>query len=213
MRVRIKFCGMTRIEDVRIAATLGVDAIGIVLTRHSPRFIGLQAATRLRAAVPPFVACVALFMNDTPEWIAQALAALQPDLLQFHGEESAAACACYDRPYLKAVAMGGGADPTAIVSAHPRAAGFVLDGHAAGEAGGSGRRFDWSQLPSSEPRHWILAGGLNSDNVGAAIRAARPWAVDVSSGIESAVGVKDAQAMRRFVQAVHTASGDSGVGE
>lgn len=207
LRTRIKFCGMTRIEDMQAAVALGVDAIGVVLTEKSRRFAGIERAVEIRMGLPPFVDLVALFMDDQPGFIAEAVAAIQPDLLQFHGGETAEECVRYRVPYLRAVAMGGGVDPSEIVRAHPAAAGFVLDGHAAGEQGGSGRTFDWSTAADAFTKPVVLAGGLNAQNVGAAIRAARPYAVDVSSGIESAPGIKDAAKLRDFVAAVRAADG------
>ena len=200
-RTRIKFCGMTRVEDAVTAADLGVDAIGIVLTARSRRFAGIERAREIRRAVPPFVAVVALFMDDEFAFVAEAVSRVAPDLLQFHGSEAAPDCVRYGRPYLKAVAMGGG-DWRAAIAAHPQASGFLLDGHAAGEQGGSGKTFEWSAVPRDAGRPIMLAGGLVAENVAAAITAARPWAVDVSSGIEAATGVKDADRMRRFVAAV-----------
>lgn len=205
LRTRIKFCGMTRIEDVHAAIALGVDAIGVVLTDRSKRFAGIERAVEIRMLLPPFVDLVALFMDDMPGFIAEAVAAVQPDLLQFHGIETAEECVRYRVPYLKAVAMGGGVDPIEVVRAHPAAAGFLLDGHAAGEQGGSGKSFDWSTAVRAFAKPVVLAGGLNADNVGAAIRAVRPYAVDVSSGIESAPGIKDAARLRAFVDAVRAA--------
>jgi len=204
-RVRIKFCGMTRVEDAQDAVALGVDAIGVVLTRKSRRFAGLARAAEIRRSLPPFVMAVALFMDDEPGWIAEAVGAMQPDLLQFHGRESALECARFGCPYLKAVAMGEGAGAHAQIAAHPQAAGFLLDSHAAGEQGGSGRIFDWNRVPRDLRHPLILAGGLTCDNVGSAIRAVRPYAVDVSSGIESVPGVKDAHKMRQFVEEVERA--------
>lgn len=208
-RVRIKFCGITRVEDAHAAIELGVDAIGVVLTEKSRRFAGLQRAREIRRSLPPFVTAVALFMDDEPGWIAEAVGTVQPDLLQFHGGESAVECVRFGCPYLKAVAMGAGADARAAVAAHPQAAGFLLDSHAAGEQGGSGRVFDWSRVPRDLQRPLILAGGLTCDNVGSAIRSVRPHAVDVSSGIESAPGVKDAHKMQRFVEEVERACSKS----
>jgi phosphoribosylanthranilate isomerase len=205
VRTRIKFCGMTRIEDVQAAVALGVDAIGIVLTDRSQRFAGIERARDIRMALPPFVDLVALFMDDMPGFIAEAVAAVQPDLLQFHGSETAQDCVRYRVPYLKAVAMGGGIDPAEVVRAHPAAAGFLLDGHAAGEQGGSGKTFDWSAAVRAFAKPIILAGGLTAQNVGAAIRAVRPHAVDVSSGVESSPGIKDAAKLRAFVAAVRAA--------
>jgi phosphoribosylanthranilate isomerase len=205
VRTRIKFCGMTRIEDVQAAVALGVDAIGVVLTDKSQRFAGIERARDIRMALPPFVDLVALFMDDMPGFIAEAVAAVQPDLLQFHGSETAQDCVRYRVPYLKAVAMGGGIDPAEVVRAHPAAAGFLLDGHAAGEQGGSGKTFDWSAAVRAFAKPIILAGGLTAQNVGAAIRAVRPHAVDVSSGVESSPGIKDAAKLRAFVAAVRAA--------
>ena len=204
-RVRIKFCGMTCVADAQAAVALGADAIGLVLTRKSARFVALERALEIRAAIPPLVAAVALFMNDDPGWIRESIAALSPDLLQFHGSESAVQCTCYDHAYLKAVAMGGGEPPGTVVEQHPDAAGFLLDGHVAGGLGGSGQPFDWSEVPRNLRQPLILAGGLTCENVAMAIRAARPFAVDVSSGIESAPGIKDIDKMRRFVEAVYQA--------
>lgn len=196
---------MTRTEDVRAAIALGIDAIGVVLTDRSPRFAGIERAVEIRMLLPPFVDLVALFMDDTPGFIAEAVAVVQPDLLQFHGGETAEECVRYRVPYLKAVAMGGGVDPAEVVRAHPVAAGFVLDGHATGEQGGSGKSFDWSARVHTFAKPVVLAGGLTAGNVGAAIRALRPYAVDVSSGIETAPGIKDAAKLRDFVDAVRAA--------
>lgn len=212
-RIRIKFCGMTRVEDALAAAALGVDAIGVVLTERSRRFAGVARAREIRTALPPFVDLVALFMDDQPGFIAEAVAAVQPDLLQFHGSESERDCVRYGIPYLKAVAMGDprggdGNDPAGVARAHPRARGFLLDGHARGEQGGSGKTFDWSMAALPFERPVLLAGGLNASNVVAAIRTVKPYAVDVASGIESAPGIKDAQKMQQFVAAVRSLSGD-----
>lgn len=204
-RTRLKFCGITRIEDALAAASLGVDAIGFVQTRKSKRFIEPARAAEIRGALPPFVAVVTLFMDDDPAWISEAIAAVNPDLLQFHGGESAADCVRYGRPYMKAVAMAQAVDPLATFRAHPQAAAFLLDGHAEGEQGGSGRAFDWSRVPADQGRPIVLAGGLTPDNVQSAIHAARPYAVDVSSGIESAPGIKDIDLMRRFAEQVRQA--------
>jgi phosphoribosylanthranilate isomerase len=206
-RTRVKFCGMTRVDDALQAVALGVDAIGFVLTRKSKRFAGIERAREIRRALPPFVAAVALFMDDDVSFVAEAIAAVAPDLLQFHGSETAPDCVRYGRPYLKAVAMGGGQYWQPVVSAHPQAAGFLFDGHAAGAQGGSGQGFDWSVLPRDTGKPILLAGGLVAENVAAAIRIVRPYAVDVSSGIEAAPGMKDADKMRRFIAAVRAADG------
>ena len=205
-RTRIKFCGVTRAEDALAAAALGVDAVGFVLTRKSRRFAGIERARQMRRALPPFVTAVALFMDDDVSFVSEAVAAVAPDLLQFHGSEAAPDCVRYGRPYLKAVAMRDGlVDWRRLVDSHAQAIGFLFDGHAAGEQGGSGRSFDWSLLPRDAGKPVVLAGGLTPENVAAAIRAVRPWAVDVSSGIEAEPGLKDIDRMRRFIAAVRTA--------
>ena len=208
-RVRVKFCGITREQDLRAAAALGVDAIGLVLTPRSKRCVELAQARALRAAAPPFVSVIALFMDDEPRWIAEAVSIVRPDLLQFHGNESAAECARYGCRYIKAIGMGDGADPRASIALHASAAGVLLDSHGAGGQGGSGLAFDWTRIPAAAPVPLILAGGLTCDNVASAIRAVRPYAVDVSSGIESAPGIKDAEKMRRFIDEVERASSET----
>lgn len=203
---RIKFCGITRIEDALAAAALGVDAVGLVMTRRSRRFVDLAQACVIRAALPPFVTAVALLMDDAPEWVAEVAQAVRPDLLQFHGAERAEDCERHGLRYLKAAPMGSIRDVAAYAAAHPRAVGFLLDSHVHGAAGGTGERFDWHRVPRDLARPVVLAGGLDAANVAEAVRVAQPWAVDVSSGIESAPGIKDAERMRRFVAAVRSAA-------
>lgn len=201
-RIRVKFCGLTRSQDVHCAIGLGVDAIGLVLTRKSRRFVEPAAARALRDLLPPFVSAVALFMDDEPDWVEHVIEALQPDLLQFHGSEDAAFAEQFDRPYLKAVPMASVSDLAAFARTHPRARGFLLDSHASGGVGGTGSSFDWTRVPRDLSVPLVLAGGLDAGNVAAAIRCAQPHAVDVSSGIEAAPGIKDAAKMRAFVAAV-----------
>jgi len=207
-RVRVKFCGFMREHDVRAAVALGVDAVGLVLTPRSKRHLDIAQARALRAIVPPFVSVVALFMDDEPRWVAEAIGIVRLDLVQFNGSENAVDCARHGCRYIKAIGMGDGADPRAAIALHASAAGFLLDSHGAGEQGGSGRAFDWSRVPSVAEAPLILAGGLTCDNVASAIRAVRPFAVDVSSGIESAPGIKDADKMRRFIDEVERASNE-----
>ncbi|OOG63251.1 N-(5'-phosphoribosyl)anthranilate isomerase [Rhodanobacter sp. B04] len=209
-RTRIKCCGMTRVEDALLAARLGADAIGLVFTARSKRRVTMAQAQAIRRALPPFVACVALFMDDEALFVEEAIAAVQPDLLQFHGDERDDWCAQFGRPWLKAIAMGGGAAALPRLRAHPGAAGLLLDGHGLGEAGGSGKAFDWSLLPHDLAQPLILAGGLHAGNVGAAVRMTRPWAVDVASGVESAPGIKDATRLADFMAAVQAADGTEG---
>jgi phosphoribosylanthranilate isomerase len=199
---RIKFCGLTRIDDVQLAVRLGVDAIGLVMTRRSKRVVDPATAARLRDAVPPYVSVVALVMDDEPAFIDEVVRVVRPDMLQFHGTETDAQCAAYGVRYTKAIAMGEGAPALARLHAFPGAAGLLLDGHGLGEQGGSGQRFDWSSMPQDLAQPLILAGGLDADNVAEAIRIARPWAVDVSSGIEVSPGIKEAAKMERFMSAV-----------
>ena len=202
---RIKCCGMTRVGDALLAAQLGADAIGLVFTARSKRRVTLAQADAIMAALPPFVATVALFMDDEPGLVRQVIEAVRPTLLQFHGNESDAWCAQFGQPFLKAVAMGEGAAALPRLQQYPHAAGLLLDGHAAGAAGGSGRTFDWSLLPRGLAQPLILAGGLHAGNVGEAVRAVRPWAVDVASGVESAPGIKDPGRLEAFIRAVRAA--------
>lgn len=203
LRTRIKFCGMTRVEDAVRAAALGVDAIGLVFAPRSPRCVGLEAACAIRDALPPFVSTVALCMDQPADEVRAIVTALRPTLLQFHGGEDDAFASAFGVPYLKAVAMGAGGDAGDAIARWPRAAGFVLDGHAPGAMGGSGEAFDWARWPSDLGRPALLAGGLTPDTVYAAVAATRAWGVDVSSGIESGTpGVKDADRMHRFVAEV-----------
>lgn len=204
-RTRIKFCGMTRPQDALLAAQLGVDAIGLIFTARSKRRVELAQAQAIVAGLPPFISTVALFMDDEPELVRTVRDALKPSLLQFHGQESEAWCRQFGHPYLKALAMGEGATALDQLGAYPTAAGLLLDGHGLGQPGGEGHRFDWALMPHDFRQPLILAGGLTADNVAQAIQIARPWAVDVSSGTESAPGIKDPAVMRAFVAAVREA--------
>jgi phosphoribosylanthranilate isomerase len=201
---RIKCCGMTRVEDALLAARLGADAIGLVFTARSARRVSIDQAVRIRQALPPFVSAVALFVDDAESLVREVVDALQPDLLQFHGQESDAWCAQFGQRYLKAIAMGEGAAALSRLHDYPGAVGLLLDGHGLGEVGGSGRTFDWSQMPRGLNQPLILAGGLTADNVAQAVRIARPWAVDVASGIETSPGIKDAAKMAALIDAVRS---------
>jgi phosphoribosylanthranilate isomerase len=204
-RVRIKFCGITRPEDAEAAAALGVDALGFVFTSRSPRAIDPAKAVSIIRQLPPMLASVALFMDDDPAWIRQVVSVVRPQLIQFHGSESPSDCAGYGLPFLKAVPMGSVTDVASYAAGFASAAGFLLDAHAAGEGGGQGKRFDWSHRPQLD-RPWVLAGGLDSANIVEAIHRLGPYAVDVSSGIESSPGIKDAGKMQAFVSAVNALS-------
>lgn len=205
-RTRIKFCGMTRAADIAEAVALGVDAIGLILVPASPRALMLDAAVILKRAIPPFVTTVALLRNPDEVTVHAVIRQLSPDLLQFHGEESAAFCASFGHPYLKAIAMQHQTRPLSEIAAeYASAAALLLDGHAPGGLGGQGLSFDWARATESVPLPVMLAGGIRPDNVAAAIQAARPYAVDVSSGIEAAPGLKDSGKMRDFAREVRRA--------
>ena len=205
MRTRIKFCGLTRAGDVRLACELGVDALGFVFAPTSPRVITPADARALREAVAPMVATVALFLDPDPREAEAAIKALRPALLQFHGSEEDRFCAGFGVPFFKTLPMGAGSEaPEAAADRYPSAAGFLLDGHGPGEAGGRGLAFAWRALPRLD-RPLVIAGGLHAGNVGTAIAVMRPYAVDVSSGIEMAPGHKDGARMQQFVDEVRRA--------
>ncbi|WP_088280620.1 phosphoribosylanthranilate isomerase [Ideonella sp. A 288] len=203
-RTRIKICGLTREADVDAAVDCGADAIGFVLWDRSPRAVTIARAAELARRLPPFVVPVALFVNATPDHLRQAIEALPLALLQFHGDESPEACLAAGRPYLRAARMSPGFDLLDFAAVHASAAGILLDAHVEGY-GGSGKAFDWSLVPPHVPRPVVLSGGLNPASVIDGVMHVRPWAVDVSSGVESAKGLKDAALMRRFCEAVREA--------
>ncbi|MGH8215561.1 MAG: phosphoribosylanthranilate isomerase [Rhodanobacteraceae bacterium] len=201
-RVRVKICGVTRIEDALLACELGADAIGMVMTPSSPRCVSIERARAIRDVLPAFVDAVVLSHDLAADMMRAVIEGVRPGLVQFHGSESAVFCESFGIRYLKAFGMAGDLDVGAIAREHVRAAGLVLDGHSPGQQGGQGRTFDWSHVPRDLDRPVILAGGLNADNVGDAIRAVRPWAVDLASGVESAPGIKDGGKLRAFFAAV-----------
>lgn len=202
MRVRIKICGLTRPEDARRAAGLGVDAVGLNFYPPSPRFLGLPAARAVRASVPAFVTSVAVFVNPGAEEVRRVIGEVGVDALQFHGTEPARFCEGFGLPYLKAIAMREGVDLAAAVGEHPAAAAWLLDVHDPERWGGTGRTFDWSAVRGTFERPIVLAGGLAPENVAEAIRRVRPFAVDVCGGVESAGGVKDGAKLAAFVKGV-----------
>lgn len=201
-RTRIKICGITDPEDGREAARLGADAIGLVFFDRSPRAVDVSSAKRICAALPPFVTTVGLFVDPEPGFVADVLETVPLDLLQFHGEESPEACARYGRPYIKAVRMREGVDLHALADRYSLSRGLLLDAYRPGIPGGTGDTFEWERVPGHLACPLILAGGLRPGNVGEAIRAVRPFAVDVSSGVEAAKGQKDRSLMAEFVKEV-----------
>ena len=204
MRTRIKICGITRVEDARAAAQAGADAIGLVFYPPSPRVLGLDQARSLRDALPPLVSTIALFVNPPAEQVRAVLERVRPALLQFHGEETPTFCEQFGVPYLKACRVKPGVDLLEYLRPFSGAAGWLLDSHVE-EYGGVGESFDWSLVPAECIRPLVLSGGLTRDNVGVAIRRVRPWAVDVSSGVESSKGIKDAARMAAFIAEVRNA--------
>ncbi|MBC8056557.1 MAG: phosphoribosylanthranilate isomerase [Rhizobiales bacterium] len=203
-RTRIKICGLTREADVDAAVAAGADAIGFVLYDKSPRHVSVARAAELARRLPSFVMPVGLFVNATDTEIAAAAAAIPQLLLQFHGDESPAACTRAGRPFMRAARMTPGLDLLDFALRFAPAQAILLDAHVEGYGGG-GKVFDWSLVPSAVPLPLVLSGGLHAGNVIRGIHALRPWAVDVSSGVESAKGIKDADAVRRFCDAVREA--------
>jgi phosphoribosylanthranilate isomerase len=204
MRTRIKVCGLTRTVDVEAAVRAGADAVGLVFYPPSPRFLALAQARTLRDAVPPYVTSVALFVNPPQAQVREVLEQVRPAMLQFHGEETPAFCEQFGLPYVKACRVKPGVDLLEYLRPFSAAAGWLLDSHVE-EYGGVGESFDWSLVPAERMRPLILSGGLTRENVRDAVRRVRPWAVDVSSGVESAKGIKDAARIAAFITEVRNA--------
>ena len=199
MRTRVKICGITRREDGKTAAQLGADAIGLVFYAKSPRAVDLAQANEIIAGLPPFVTIVGLFVEPQPSEVEKVLTRVPLDLIQFHGDESPEFCARFGRPYLKAIRMR---DDINLMVEHERyhqARGLLLDTYQPGVPGGTGESFDWGRVPTELAGSIVLAGGLSSQNVGAAIKQVRPYAVDVSGGVEASKGVKNAAKMAAFI--------------
>lgn len=207
--VRIKICGITRVEDALAAAEAGADAIGLVFYAKSPRAVSVQQARAIVAALPPFVTSVGLFVDASRCELGEILDAVPLDMLQFHGNETAEACSGYHRPYLKALRVKPGDDIAARAAEYPGAAGILLDTYVEGVPGGTGAAFDWSLIPHDLRRPLVLAGGLHAGNVQQAIRQVRPYAVDVSGGVEASKGIKDAEKIRAFIRQCRAADGQS----
>ncbi len=202
MQTRIKFCGMTNTQDVENAVRLGVDALGFVFVNESSRYLELEHAREIIEQIPPFVVKVGLFMNSETAMIKSILKEARLDLLQFHGDEDEKFCRQFQIPYLKAIPMQSVSRVADHFENFSSATGFVLDSHAAGQMGGSGETFAWSKVPKNQNKPIILAGGLTAENVAEAIRVVRPYAVDVSSGIEASKGIKDLAKMEHFIREV-----------
>lgn len=200
--VRSKICGITRIEDALAAVAAGADAIGFVFYAKSPRAVTAVQARAIIAALPPFVTTVGLFVNASACELNETLDAVPLDLLQFHGDESPEQCEGYHRPYIKALRVKAGDDIAGACHAYASASGILLDAYVEGVPGGTGQAFDWSLIPQGLSRPIILAGGLTVDNVVQAIAQVRPYAVDVSGGVEKSKGIKDHDKIRDFMRKV-----------
>jgi phosphoribosylanthranilate isomerase len=204
VRTRVKVCGITRTHDARAAARGGADAIGLVFYPPSPRYLSVERGVEIRDALPPFVQAVALFVNPDAAQVAQVIGRVHPAMLQFHGEESPEFCAQFGVPYIKACRVKPGVDLLEYLRPFSRAAAWLFDSYVP-EYGGVGESFDWSLVPAAGDHPLILSGGLARDNVADAIRRVRPWGVDVSSGVESAKGIKDAAKIAAFIAEVRNA--------
>ncbi len=200
-RTRIKICGITRPEDARAAVELGADALGLVFYAPSPRCVTVEQAWDIARIVPPFVTLVGLFVNETKLTVRRVMEAVPIQLLQFHGEEDESFCRSFHAPYIKAARVRPGLDLLKYAQTYPTAQGLLLDAYVEGYGGG-GRTFDWSLIPRDLPLPLILSGGLEPGNVAEAVRRVRPWAVDVSSGVEADKGIKDAAKIAAFIAGV-----------
>ena len=198
--MRVKICGITRAEDLAAACEAGADALGFVFYARSPRHLEIAQAAALLAQLPPFVQSVGLFVDAEPGFVEAGLKAVPLHLPQFHGIEAPAPCRIYRRPYLKAVRMREGTDLVKYCAEFDDARALLLDAYVPGVPGGTGERFDWGLIPAGLPKPIVLSGGLSPDNVTQAVQAVRPWAVDVSSGVEAAPGIKDAARMAAFIE-------------
>ncbi len=203
-RTRIKICGIREPAHAVHAAKSGADAIGLVFYRPSPRYVTPEQAAAIVAALPPFVMAVGLFVDSSEAEVREVLAGVPLDLLQFHGDETPGFCGRFGRPYVKAVRMGEGIDLIEYARRFSTAKALLLDAHVPGLPGGTGRTFDWEDIPRGLPIPLILSGGLTIENVARAVREVKPWAVDVSSGVEAERGVKDPRKIDQFIRSVRS---------
>ena len=203
MRTRVKICGFTRVDEAVYAAHLGVDAIGLVFYPPSPRHVEIEQAVRIVQALPAFTSVVALFVDEQEEQIREVLAQVAIDCIQFHGDEPAEACRIYGKRYIKAVSMKDGIDIPALALDYQDASGLLLDAYHPDAKGGTGSQFDWDLIPKSCALPIILAGGLDATNAKQAVQTVRPYALDISSGVEASKGVKDALKMAAFIKQVN----------
>ena len=205
MRTRVKICGITNVQDAMLAVEQGADALGFVFYPPSPRYVSVDMAAAIISELPPFVTTVGLFVDAGGEEIACAIELAKIDLIQFHGDESADYCAAHGRPWIKAIRMRDDVDLRQLVLDYTAASALLLDTYSPGTPGGTGESFDWDRIPAQLESRIILAGGLTPDNVTEAIRRSRPYAVDVSGGVEAAKGIKDADRIVQFMRGVRVA--------
>lgn len=206
MRTRVKICGITRPEDALVAVDQGADAIGLVFYPPSPRAVTLEQADAIVRVVPPFVTVVGLFVDAGYDAVADVLARTRIDLLQFHGSETPEACSGHGRPYMKAVRMRDDVDLNLLRERYSEAAGLLLDSYQKGKPGGTGEAFNWEMIPADMRSEIVLAGGLVPENIESAIRQVRPYAVDVSGGVEREKGIKDESKIAAFMRGVERAN-------
>ncbi|MGZ8186557.1 MAG: phosphoribosylanthranilate isomerase [Methylobacter sp.] len=203
MRTRVKICGFTRVEDAVCAAHSGVDAIGLVFYPPSPRNVDIDQAIKIVNALPAFTTVVALFVDEQESRVREVLELVAIDCLQFHGDEPAEACRIYGKRYIKALRMQPGIDINSVVKQYHDAAALLLDAYHPASKGGTGSRFDWDLIPGQCDLPIVLAGGLAIDNARQAVQKVRPYALDVSSGVEIEKGIKDASKMAAFLNEVY----------
>ena len=204
MSVRVKICGITRVEDALAAVHLGASAIGFLFWKRSARYVAPATALEIIRALPPFVTTVGVYVDPDPEWVKETFSVTGLNLLQFHGDEPPEFCQRFSLPYIKAVRVRPGLDLLQYAARYVGARGLLLDTYLDGAPGGTGHVFDWGLIPQNLPLPLILSGGLHAGNVTMAINQARPWAVDVSSGVEASKGIKDAEKIAAFMRGVRT---------
>ena len=204
MRVRVKICGITRVEDALSAVEQGADAIGLVFYNQSPRNVSIKQAAEIANHIPAFVSVVGLFVNAEPSFINEVITNAKIDLLQFHGDETPEECASYSLPFIKAIRVKSDTNLVQYAKEYSAAKGLLLDAYTEGVAGGTGHVFDWNLIPKQLAKPIILAGGLKADNVAQAIQQVMPYAVDVSGGVEASKGIKDAAKIAAFMRQVYS---------
>jgi phosphoribosylanthranilate isomerase len=198
-RTRVKICGITNLKDAKVAVDAGVDAIGLVFYENSPRYISISRAKEIIENITPFVNCVGLFVDADKEYINDVLEQVALDTLQFHGQESEPACALHNKPYIKAIRMNENINLSEEVEKYSSASALLLDTYVKGLLGGTGTVFNWDMIPKNISKPIILAGGLDTSNVKDAIKKIRPYAVDVSGGVETEKGKKDPSKIKEFI--------------